>query len=111
MASGPFPNIRRWPLPYTSFEGQRRGRWLMYADTRRSTIFIDLDTWPPAPAVIVTEYVTSFDVQPDGRLVVCSMRTRPASEYMVRVHPPSWPARAAADPSEVIPPPIRGSIY
>jgi hypothetical protein len=78
----------------------------MYSDTRRSTVFIDLEVWPPNPVVIDTEYVSSFDVLPDGRLVVCSMLTRPESEYRVRIHPLGWPADAPTEPPDVIPTPI-----
>ena len=108
MRSAEIPNLRRWSLPYTSFEGRRRGRWLKYSDTRRSTVFIDLDAWPPHPVVIDTEFVSSFDVLPDGRLVVCSMLTKPESDYMVRIHPVGWPAVPATGAPKVIPGPIPG---
>jgi hypothetical protein len=58
--------------------------------------------------VIDTEFVTSFDVLPDGRLVVCSMLTKPESEYMVRIHPLGWPAKPASRAPEVIPGPLSG---
>jgi hypothetical protein len=110
MPSGTFPNLQHWPLPYTSLDGRRRGRWLMYSDTRRSTTFIDLDVWPPNPVVIDREYVTSFDVLPDGRLVVCSMLTRPESDYKVRIHPPGWPSGKRTGPPDIIPTPITGEF-
>jgi hypothetical protein len=83
----------------------------MHSDTRRSTVFIDLDTWPPSPLVIDTEYVDSFDVLPDGRLVVCSMLTKPESEYAIRIHAPGWPADPTAGGAEVIPCPVPGGIF
>src|SRR5438067_1973777 len=99
----PFPALEDWRLPYTSFSGQQRGRWLMYGDTRRATVFIDLQQWPPNPITHAAEYVTSFDLLPDGSVVVCSMRTDPASEYAIRIHPPVWPADPMAGPDRVIP--------
>jgi hypothetical protein len=108
MPPAQFPNICRWQLPYTSFDGMRRGRWLMYSDTRRSTVFIDLDVWPPNPLATDAEYVSSFDVLPDGRMIVCSMLTKPEAEYAVRVHLPAWPTELTSAPSEVSPTPIPG---
>jgi hypothetical protein len=108
VSSGQFPNLRHWPLPNTAFAGRRRGRWLSYSDTRRSTVFIDLDTWPPKLAILDTEFVSSFDVLPDGRLVVCSMLTRPESEYMVRIHSSGWPTEAVTEPPRITPTPIPG---
>jgi hypothetical protein len=80
----------------------------MYSNTRRSTVFIDLAVWPPNPVVIETEFVCSFDVLPDGRLVVCSMLTRPESEYKVRIHSPGWPAGKRAGPPDIIPTAVLG---
>jgi hypothetical protein len=84
---------------------------LTYSDTRRSTVFLDLDTWPPSPLVIDTEYVISFDVLPDGRLVVCSMLTQPESEYAIRIHAPDWPANPTTGGTEVIPCPVPGGLF
>jgi hypothetical protein len=75
---------------------------LEYSETRRSCLFIDLDAWPPNPNLIDDEYVTSFDLLPDARFVVCSMLTKPASEYAVRIHPPGWPSVPTAGPPEVV---------
>jgi hypothetical protein len=111
MPSGPFANLRHWPLPYASANGQRRGKWLQYGNARHSTALIDFDTWPPAPIIIDNEYISSFDVQPDGRLIVCSMLTKPASDYRVRVHSPSgWTDKSAQEPANPIPAPLPGGL-
>jgi hypothetical protein len=83
----------------------------MHSDCRRSTVFIDLDVWPPSPVVIDTEYVASFDVLPDGRLVVYSMLTAPESGYMIRIHPRGWPAKPATGPPDVYHTPTPGDIW
>lgn len=103
MPSRPFPGLRSWPLQYSSSLGQRRGRWLKYASIGEPTTFLDLETWPPDPVGVDTEYVSTFDVLPDGRLVVCStLITSENPGYMVRIHPLGWPAAPKAGPPEVI---------
>ena len=97
--SAPLPGLAEWPLApspyYFSFEGHRRGRWLMYGQTRRAMVFIDLAAWPPAPILITDEFAISFDVLPDGRLILCSMVTEPeASAYRLRLHAAGWPERS-----------------
>ena len=77
----------------------------MFGDTRRATGFVDLSRWPPEPVVNRTEYAVSFDVLPDGRVVVCSMPTRPAGEYAIRIHPADWPANLGAGTLEEHPSP------
>jgi hypothetical protein len=103
MPSAPFPNIRHWPMPYSSSTGQKRGRWLMHGRIGEFSIFIDLEIWPPKPMHISNEYVSSFDVLPDGRLVVCSTMTEPKSGYMIRIHSPGWPSKRKADSPDVTP--------
>src|SRR5262245_42994373 len=88
------PGLERWPV----YADKRRGRWLMFGDLRRSTSFADLDAWPPKPIKIETEYATSFDVLPDGRLVVCSMPTEPQGDYAVRIEPSGWPESRCGRP-------------
>ena len=106
----PFPGLQRWPYPagqswWYGGTARRRGRWLMVGDTRRATAFVDLDAWPPNTVAHPDEYVVSFDLLPDGRVVVCSMPTNPAGEYAVRSHPAGWLADPAVGPPLVIPPP------
>jgi hypothetical protein len=96
--TAPLPGLSEWPLAprpyYFSFEGHRRGRWLMYGQTRRAVVFIDLAAWPPAPILITEEYAISFDVLPDGRLILCSHLTGPEeSGYRLRLHAAGWPER------------------
>ena len=107
MAAAILPNLKHWPLHYTSCESIRRGRWLVRGASRNFTQWLDLDAWPPAPTLHDQEYVVDFDILPDGRVAVCSMLTRPPTEYQVRIYPPGWPARSCAEPPEVIPIPGR----
>jgi hypothetical protein len=59
---------------------------------------------PPVPQLVPDEYVNSFDRLPDGRFVVCSIRTRPEpTEYAVRVHAPGWPQDHTIPPERVVP--------
>lgn len=104
--------LRHWRTPYTSFDWKRRGPWLMGGQTRQSTTFVDLRAWTPQPIHVQNEYCVSFDVLPDGRLVVCSMLTgAEESEYAVRVHPRGWPADPNAGSPEVYPMPAgAGSV-
>src|SRR4051794_40406415 len=100
------PGIERRPWPEGSWSGlgtRCRGRWLMFGDVRAATAFLDLTRWPPRPVVNRAEYAVSFDTLPDGRVVVCSMRTNPESDYAVRIHPPDWPTNPAAGTLEEYP--------
>ncbi len=106
------PGIQHWRMPYSSStSGKQRGRWLMFGDTRRSSAFIDLHVWPPQPIVIDNEYVVTFDILPDGRMVVCSMLTDPVTEYAIRVHPHGWPNDRSVGPAQAIPLPVPDGIY
>jgi hypothetical protein len=108
MPTAPFPNIRHWPMRYSSSSGQKRGRWLTHAGIGEFTVFIDLEVWPPKPVEMSNEYVNSFDVRPDGRLIVCSMITNPKSDYMIRVHAPGWPTKLKTDSPDIMPTPPPG---
>jgi hypothetical protein len=52
--------------------------------------------------VIDTEFVVSFEVLPDERLIVCSMLTQPESEYAIRIHRSGWPREPADGTTEVV---------
>ena len=97
-----FPGIRHWPAPkgeWWSTNARRRGQWVMFGDTRRATAILNLNRWPPKAVGNRGEFVVSFDTLPDGRFVVCSMLTRPAGEYAIRIHPPAWVINPAAAPA------------
>jgi hypothetical protein len=72
----------------------------MFGDIRSATGFVDLTQWPPAPVANYAEYAISFDVLPDGRVVVCSMLPGPKIEYSVRIHPADWPMNPTSGPFE-----------
>ena len=105
----PFPGLRRWQLStgFGPLGTERVGTWLCLKDTRRATLFLDLSVCPPVPHHVPDEYVNSFDILPDGRFVVCSMRTRPEpSDYAVRIHAPGWPQDHTIPAERVVPMPF-----
>jgi hypothetical protein len=109
----PFQSLNSWPITTTQGGGRTGRPWLWGHDLRRSSAFVDLDEWPPAPIDVPDEYVVSSDVLPDGRLVVCSMPNElsrpPKPEYAIRIHPPDWPRNPAARPAEVFAVPTGGT--
>lgn|GEM_PF-3490480 len=101
-----FPNIKQWPSPEGYWpEVQRRGKWLMMSDTGCATAFIDLTRRSPKAKPNHSEYVNSFDILPDGRIVVSSMLTKPPRKYAIRIHPADWPTKPTAGVLEEYPNP------
>jgi hypothetical protein len=70
----PFPHLQHWPIHGLDFDDGRRGRWLTRGHVLKSNVFVDLDAWPPEGISRTDEYVTSFDVLPDGCLLNASGR-------------------------------------
>lgn len=101
-----FPNIKRWPSPEGHWsEVRQRGKWLMMSDPGRATAFIDLARRSPKAKPNYSEYVNSFDILPDGRVVVSSMLTKPPRKYAIRIYPADWPTKPTAGVLEEYPNP------